>query len=164
MRLKPTLIHCLVVAAGLLCCSSVASAYYHWVYFSGDSAPFNPVPAKFDLTVPPDGHTINYFISDQGPGPLLPGDSFQALVSQIRLAADQWNGVASSNLKLAFGGFADAATQHSAPGIELVFDNNLTPGLLALTSITVPSNVSSVAGGASFVPILWSKMEFWKDL
>src|SRR5580700_1443070 len=136
MRINRTLLQLSAVALGLICWSPLASAYYHWVYFSGSSAPFTPVPAKFDLTVPPDGRTINYFISDQGPSALMSGDSYQALVSQIRLAAEQWNSVNSSTLKLAFGGLTDAATQQSTPGIEVVFEDDITPGLQALTKIT----------------------------
>ncbi|MBV9401725.1 MAG: matrixin family metalloprotease [Bryobacterales bacterium] len=144
--------------------SSLASAYYNWTYFAGHSAPFNPVHASFDLNALPNG-TVSYFISDQPPSPLMPGDSFQAVVSQIRAAADVWNQVPTSALRVAFGGISTiGATQQATPGIDIVFDDNLPPGLLAQTRPTVPSDLSFVANGAAFVPILRSRVQFRRDL
>ena len=88
----------------LLSLSSVSSAYYYWIYFPGRTGPFQPYPAKFDLSALPD-KTVSYFISDQPPGKLVDGDNYDALVSQIRLAAETWNGVATSDIRLRFGGF-----------------------------------------------------------
>ena len=99
--------------------------------------------AKFDLNALPDGHTVSYFISDQGPGPVMAGDSYQAIVSQIRLAAAAWNGVASSDLRLAFGGIASTATQQLSPGIDVVFDDNMPPGLLAQSLPTYRYNIEA---------------------
>ncbi len=60
----------LMLAASLAVASSVASGYAHWVFFSSRSAPFTPVPAMFNLTSLTN-NTVAYFISDQGPGPLI---------------------------------------------------------------------------------------------
>ncbi len=151
-------------AVSLIALPSVASAYYHWVFFPGSNGPYTPVPEKFDLRVLPDSHTISYFISDQGPEPLMPGDSFHAIVSQIQLAAGVWSGVASSDLRLAFGGISSAATQQSAPGIDVVFDDEMPPGLLAQSLPMTVQDVSFVANGAAFVPILRSRLQLRKDL
>jgi hypothetical protein len=153
----------MALAATLAAASSIASGYYNWVYFAGGSAPFTPVPARFDLNALPNS-TVSYFISDQTPSPLMPGDSFQAIVSQIRAAADVWNQVPTSVLRVAFGGISTiGATQQSTPGIDVVFDDNMPPGLLAQTRITVPADLSFVAN-APFVPIQRSRVQLRHDL
>src|SRR6516225_3062551 len=111
----------LALAACLAAASSIASGYSNWIFFSGRSAPFTPVPARFDLNALPN-NTVSYFVSDQTPAPLMPGDSFQAIVSQIRSAADVWNQVPTSVLRIAFGGISTiGATQQATPSIDVVF-------------------------------------------
>src|SRR5580658_709009 len=70
--------------------SPIASAYYYWIFFAGDSGPFTPIPARFNLTSLPN-QAIPYLISSQGPTVMMPGDNFNALISQIQLAANVWN-------------------------------------------------------------------------
>lgn len=153
------------MAASLAALSSVASGYYHWVYFANRAgSPFIPVMVKFDLSALPDNHTVSYFISDQGPGPLMPGDTFQAIVSQIRLAGEVWNGVGTSDLRVKFGGISSTITQSSTPGIDIVFDDNMPPGLLAQSKPMTVNDLSSVANGAAFVPIARSRLQLRKDL
>ena len=102
------------------------------------TGPFQPYPAKFDLSTLPD-KTVSYFISDQPPGKLVDGDNYDALVSQIRLAAETWNGVTTSDIRLRFGGFSTiGATPQATPGIDVVFDDNMPPGLLAQTMPSLP--------------------------
>ena len=154
----------LSLAAGLAVASSIASGYYQWTFFAGRSAPFNPVPAKFDLNALPN-NTVSFFISDQQPGPLMPGDSFTAVVSQLRAAADAWNQVPAASIRTAFGGISTIGTvPQAAPGIDVVFDDNLPPGLLAQTRPTVSDDLSPVAYGASFVKILRSRVQLRRDL
>jgi hypothetical protein len=148
----------LMLAAGLAAVSSVASGYAHWVFFSGRSAPFTPVPAIFNLGSLTN-NTVSYFISDQGLGPLMPGDTESNLVSQIQAAAAVWNTVPSSTIRVAFGGYAGIGLAQTAPqvtpGIDVVFDDgDVSPGLLAITHLTwLESDVNAVANGAPFVPI-----------
>src|ERR1051326_2045151 len=84
-----------VLAGLLLSLTSVSSAYYYWIFYPGN-ATSQRYPAKFDLSAMPD-KAISFFISDKGPGKLVDGDNYDALVSQIRLAAETWNGVATSD-------------------------------------------------------------------
>jgi hypothetical protein len=160
-----TAMRALVMAAAMTALSPFASAYYYWVYFATRTTPFVQVPARFDLNSL-QSQTITYLISDQGPSPLLPGDTFTAVISQIRAAADVWNSVRSSGIRLAFGGISSLSTPSSSPEIDIVFDDgDIPPGLLALTKPTVASNAGSlVAGGANFVPILRSRIMLHKDL
>ena len=152
-----------VLAALLLSLSSVSSAYYYWIYFPGRTGPFQAYPAKFDLTTLTD-KTVSYFISDQPPAKLVAGDNYDALVSQIRLAAETWNGVKSSDIRLRFGGFETfGATPEATPGIDVVFDDNMPPGLLAQTSHSFAA-VGDLTKGPGFVPILRSKLQLRSDL
>jgi hypothetical protein len=154
-----------VLATLLLSLSSVSSAYYYWIYFPGRTGPFQAYPAKFDLSALTD-KTVSYFISDKPPSKLVDGDNYDALVSQIRLAAETWNGVKSSDIRLRFGGFETfGATPQATPGIDVVFDDtDMPPGLLALTIPSVPTNVGDLTKGPGFVPILRSKMQLRSDL
>jgi len=154
-----------VMAALLISLCSVSSAYYYWTYFPGRTGPFHGYPAKFDLSALPD-KTVSYFISDQPPGKLVDGDNYDALVSQIRLAAETWNGVKTSDLRLHFGGFETVgATPQATPGVDVVFDdNNMPPGLLAQTILSTPKDVGDLTKGPGFVPILRSKLQLRSDL
>jgi Matrixin len=151
----------LSMAAAITALSSVASGYYHFVYFSGRTAPFNPINLRFDLT---NSNTVYYFISDQGPNVFVTGDSFTAVISELQLAAQAWNNIPSSQVKLAYGGLQDAVTQQSTPGIEVVFDdNNIATGILAQTKVTTYANVS-VNSFTPFLPILHSQIQLRKNL
>ena len=138
------------LVAALTVLTSIASAHYHWVYFANRSGSFFPVPVRFDLgnefALP--SKTVSYFISDQPPGPLVAGDSFTAIVSQIQAAANVWNNVSTSALRLQFGGIAPTATQQSSPGIDIVFDDNLPPGIIAQSMPTIPDDLSGIASQA----------------
>ncbi len=152
-----------MLAALTLSLSSLASAYYSWMYFPGRTGPFQPYPAKFDLNALPD-KTVSFFISDQAPGKLVDGDNYDALVSQIRLAAETWNGVATSEIRLRFGGFAAVGAAQATPGIDVVFDDDMPPGLLAQTKPSMPADVGDLTKGPGFVPILRSKLQLRSDL
>jgi len=154
-----------ILATLLLSLSSVSSAYYYWIYYPGRTGPFQAYPAKFDLSTLTD-KTVSYFISDQPPGKLMDGDNYDALVSQIRLAAETWNGVKTSDIRLRFGGFETfGGTRQATPGIDVVFDDtDMPPGLLARTIVSRPENVGDLTKGPGFVPILRSKLQFRGDL
>jgi Matrixin len=153
-----------VLAALIISLSSLASAHYSWIFFPGRTGPFQPYPARFDLNALPD-KTVSYFISDQPPGKLVDGDNYDALVSQIRLAAETWNGVATSDIRLRFGGFEIfGATLQSTPGIDVVFDDDMPPGILAQTKPSMPADLGDLTKGPGFVPILRSKLQLRSDL
>jgi hypothetical protein len=148
------------MAAMLTALSSIASGYYHFVYFASRSAPFNPVNLHFDLT---NSNTIYYFISDQGPNVFVKGDSFTAVISELQLAAQSWNNVPSSQVKLAYGGLESASTQQSTPGIDVVFTDDIPAGILAQTKLTTYANVSPYINN-SFLPILRSQIQLQQNL
>jgi predicted Zn-dependent protease len=154
----------LSLAAVLTALSSIASGYYHFVYFSSHNAPFNPINLHFDLTQLTN-NTVYYFISDSGPDVFVQGDSFTGVISELQLAAQSWNNIPSSQIKLAYGGLEDAATVQSTPGIDVVFsDNNIAPGILAQTKVTTYANVSFINNATPFLPILRSQIQLRKNL
>jgi hypothetical protein len=152
-----------ILAAMLLSLSSVSSAYYYWIFFPGNTGPFQGYPAKFDLSALRD-KTVSYFISDQPPSKLVDGDNYDALVSQIRLAAETWNGVATSDIRLRFGGFETIGTTPATPGIDVVFDDDMPPGILAQTKPSFPADLGDLTKGPGFVPILRSRLQLRSDL
>jgi hypothetical protein len=138
------------------------SAYYYYIYYNSRSSPYNPIPAKFDVNSLPN-KTVRFFISDQGPALLSPADSFTAIVSEVRSAAEVWNGVTSSDLRLAYGGLFTAGTTESAPGIDVAFSDDIPPGLLALGG---PEYFGSLTTGpnGSFIPITRSLLRLHSDM
>ena len=153
-----------VIGAALAVTSPLVSAYYYYTFFGSGTGPYAPLAAHFDLNAIKD-NTAQYFVSDQPPSPLMAGDSLTKIYSEIRQAAEVWNGVASSSLRLHFGGTRNMATPQTVPGIDVVFDDNIPPGIVAQTTLTFPSDLTFLsAKGTTFVPILRSKLQLRKDL
>jgi uncharacterized protein (TIGR03437 family) len=147
-----------LIAGSLAAAVTPSAAYYHYVHYLNSSSPYQVAFEKFDLTALPD-KTVTFFVSDSGPISYTPNDSFPSVLAQIRNAAEVWNSVASSDLRVAFGGLQIANTPQSVPAGEVVFDPELPPGVLALTGHTSPTNVLlAAADGSQFVPILESKI------
>jgi hypothetical protein len=153
-----------ILIAALATFSPLASAYYYWVFFPSNTGPYTPLMARYDLNALKDG-TVQFFISNQGPGPLMPGDNTIAMYSQIQQAAAVWNGVGSSSLRLRFGGIATVGLPQNTPGIDVVFDDDMPPGLLAQTKLTFPSDLGFLgAKGTALVPILRARVQLRRDL
>ncbi len=147
-----------LLALALVSLTGTASAYYYYMLFSGGVG----APVKFDF-----GMLVNkkvpFYISDQGPSPLYPGDSFQAVVSEIRAAAEVWNNVGTSELKLAYGGLYPAGRIDSAVSIDVDFSDDITPGVLALGGPESIAGRTTGAGGP-YVPITRSKLLVRRDM
>ncbi|HXJ42404.1 MAG TPA: matrixin family metalloprotease, partial [Bryobacteraceae bacterium] len=134
----------LLIALGAV--SVPASAYYHFIHYLNGAS----VPEKFDLSALPD-KTVTFFVSQNGPVSYSATDTFNSVVSQLRQATGVWNSVASSDLRVAFGGLENTATLQNTAGGDIVFED-LPPGLLGYggpTSLATP--VNNV--GVQFVPI-----------
>ena len=130
-----------LIAIGAALSSIPASAYYHFVYYlsSGNA------PAKFDLTALPN-NTVSFFVSEAGPASYGANDNFSSVIAQVRQATQVWNGVSTSNLRMAFGGFENANTQQNTPAADVLFED-LPPGLLGYGGPTVLSSPVTPAGG-----------------
>ena len=140
-----------------------ASAYYFYVSFNTSSGPYNPIVKKFNLNAL-NNNTVPYFISNQGPVNTVQGDSYQGIVSEIRAAADVWNSVSTSQIRLGYGGLFTAGTTETAPGIDVLFDDDIPPGIVALGGpMTTGGLVGYDANGNAFIPIVRSKLVLHGD-
>lgn len=155
-------------------CLGLASAapvfgYTHFLHYSSTGA---PIPERFNLQQIAN-KTVFFFVSDAGPGAYAPNDSFPSVVNQIRQATQVWNGVSTSDLRVAFGGLYTVGTPDNSPGGYVVFED-LPPGVLAYSGPTTcedttPNGSPSCQSQApadtdSFVPILQSTMHLSNDL
>ncbi|MBI4910073.1 MAG: matrixin family metalloprotease [Acidobacteria bacterium] len=150
-----------LMSAGALLSPS-ASAYYHYVHYLTRTAPYAAVAEKYDLAALPN-KTLNFFLSDQAPTAFAPGDSYGAVISELRLAAKVWDDVESSDLRLSFGGVTAPGTAPSGLGIDVVFTDDLGPGIVALGGVTSRGDVQNV-GSSAFVPITRSTVMFRRNL
>lgn len=151
----------LLAAASIF--TSTASAYYYYVHFAGRSGPFTPILEKFDLTAL-NNKTVLFQVSDQGPSAVVPGDSFPAIVSEIRAAASVWNDVATSDIRLAYGGLYTTGATQNAPVIDIDFSDDVPPGLLAFSGPEVRGSLSTGPNGQTFVPVQRARMLLRRDL
>ncbi|MBK5290067.1 MAG: matrixin family metalloprotease [Acidobacteriia bacterium] len=147
--------------AAWLLVAGAANAYYFFVHYNTRTGPFQAIPEKFDLTSLYE-KTVPVLISDQGPASFHENDSYASLVSQIRLAARNWNEVPTSDLRLRLGGLFTPGAVHGKPVIEVVFED-LPPGLVAQGGPTLRADLTSGAGGP-FVPILRSTISLPLDM
>ncbi len=121
--------------------ANTSSAYYYYTYFNSTASPYTPIVARFDLNTLTN-NTVPFFVSSTGPSKMYPGDTLAALVSQMNAAAEVWNNVGTSSIRLAYGGFYNPGTTESAPGIQIEFSDDIPPGLLALSIPTVVGGFS----------------------
>lgn len=148
-------------AALILALAAGAQAYYHFVHFTSRQGPYTPIPEKFDLRALLN-KTVYFIISETGPAAAAPGDSLAAITSQLRLAAKAWNDVPTSDLRIAFGGYAQPGAFQGSPVVEVVFDE-VPPGLVAAGGVTSRGTLSSGDAGP-FVPIQRSTVILRRDL
>jgi hypothetical protein len=157
-----------LIAVALMAITPTASAYYHFTRYLTISSPYETVIDRFDLSVLPGG-AVPYLISEAGPEKLADGDSYPAVVSQIRAAAQVWGGVPTSNLRVAFGGLFVPDSAMNTPRIEVVFSGayngvELPPGVVAMGGPVVRGDIVKDASGLQFTPILRSLLVLPRDL
>lgn len=145
--------------ATMLLFATTGWAYYFYVHYGSRSAAFSPAFEKWDLTAL-QNNAVLFYISDAGPSAMAPGDTFQAIVSEVRAAAMEWNKVPTSALKLAYGGLFTSGAGRIHSGITVDFSSDLPPGVIALggpVTYTSPSN-------GQFVPIQRAIVRVQSDL
>jgi uncharacterized protein (TIGR03437 family) len=140
----------LLTIIGLAWTASTAGAYYHFIHYTGRSAPYNPIQEKFDLNALPN-KTVTFFLSDTALT-LISRNDLPSAIGAMREAARAWNGVDTSDLRVAFGGLASASTPQNTPGVDIVFDE-MDPLTLGLTSTNAARNSIVFGPTGSFVPI-----------
>lgn len=143
-----------ILAVLIIVSAAVSHGYYHFNQYESRDGRMVPIPRKFDLATLPN-KTVSYFITGQ-PAQMAENDSFTAFVSQIQLAARQWNDVDTSELRLQFGGFTNQTDGQSTPGIDILFAE-IPPGVVAYGGPTQPSPMVISADG-QFFPITRSQV------
>ena len=143
----------ILIGIAALLAAGPAQAYYQYVHYLTRGAPYTPVYEKFDLSILTN-KTVTFLVNDGGPTAFAPGDDFSSVLSQIQQAAAVWNGVASSDLRVAFGGVEAASQPANTPGGDVIFAE-LPPGLLGMGAPTVAVPITpKTVNGTSFVPIV----------
>jgi uncharacterized protein (TIGR03437 family) len=152
VRNRRAIVRSLAVAAAVFLLVAPSQAYYHYVHFLTGKAPYTPVPEAFDLTKL-QNNTITFFVSSDGPSTYGPNDSWGSVLSEVKQAAAAWNSVASSDLRVTFGGVETYSTTPTSttPAGDVVF-SELPPGLLGLGTPVLPQN-ATVAPNGKFFPI-----------
>jgi hypothetical protein len=144
----------------LLAAATAVHGYYHFLQYANRDGRQVALPMRFAVERLA-AKTVPYFIDRRGPDQFATGDSFPALVSQIQLAASQWNAVETSDLRVQFGGFAQGRDENGgSPGIDIVFEE-IPPGLIAIAGPTVTTEAQP---GQSFIAIERSVLVLPKDL
>ncbi len=139
-----------------------ASAYYHFIHYTSKTAPYNPVPEKFDLTALPQ-NTVTVFVSSKGPTKLTSIDGLPSILTQVEQAALAWDNIPTSAIRVAFGGLFVDGTPDATPSTEVVFDDEIPPGLLAYT-VPVASSTMVTGSNGSFFPITQAIIHWNYDL
>jgi uncharacterized protein (TIGR03437 family) len=117
---------CAVMAAFLI--ASPAEAYYHYVHFNRNALG-GPIQEKFDFSALGPSKTVTFFVNDQGPAVLAPGDSFGSVLGEVKQALAAWDSISTSDLRVAFGGLETTGQTSNTPGGDVIFQD-LPPGLL----------------------------------
>ena len=160
-RIAGFLVRTLAIALISVILTGSASAYYFYVYYPSRTGPFTPIYKKWDLGSL-FNKTIYIYVSDQGATTYAPGDSLPAVVSEIRAAAQVWNNVPTSDIRLAYGGLYTSGTPEFSPGIDVDFNDDIPPGLIAATSLDAGPVVSGPNG--QFVAATHAHILLHRDL
>ncbi len=161
---RPWLVRLAVLVFACLLMNANGWGYYFYVLYNTSTGPFNqPIVEKFNLNSLVN-NTVPFFISDTGPAVLVPGDSFQAIIGEIRAAAAVWSNVSTSQLQLGYGGlFTVGSASESSPGIDIEFSDEIPPGLVAYTVHEVTGNLA-YGSDSLIVPIIRSRIYLPNDL
>jgi uncharacterized protein (TIGR03437 family) len=152
-----------LLAGALVAAVTPSAAYYHYVHYLNSASPYQVAFERFDLTALPD-QTVTFFVSTSGPTSYTTNDSFPSLLEQIRNATKVWNAVASSGLRVAFGGLQAAGTNQTVPTGQVIFTNQMPPGVLAYATLSVSTTAATSPDGTQFVPITGSTITLNSNL
>ncbi|MBI1791455.1 MAG: matrixin family metalloprotease [Acidobacteria bacterium] len=150
-----------ILALGVALTASTAGAYYHFVHYTSRFFPFGPVPERFDLNTLP-SKTVTVLVSDAAASQLAPNENFSSLLNTVREATRVWNGVPSSDLRVAFGGLVSAGTPQATAGIDIVFEE-MDPLTLGFGGPSVRGSLVTGLNGP-FMPIQRSLVRLNRDL
>lgn len=159
---RRTVTRLLALGVGMVALSASASAYYYYLYFANGIK--NPgAPLHYDLNTLPN-NKLSFYISGTGPSAQVAGDSFQALVSEVRAAADVWNSVSTSAIRLSYGGLFTLGRIDNSPSVDVEFSDNVPPGLLAIGAPESFATSPSSGPNGPFIPITRSLLLLPRDM
>ncbi len=170
MKGRRSLVRIVLAAMALVAASGNLSAYYYYLHLR-TGAP--PAPEKWDVNSLTN-QTVRFFVAapstesiTQNGAPvtvlvptLYTGDSYPAVLSNIRTAADVWNNVTTSGLRLAYAGLFTPGAGQTNAAISVEFSDDIPPGLLALSGRTT----STASADGSFYPISGAQMLLPRDM
>jgi uncharacterized protein (TIGR03437 family) len=147
----------LLAAALALLLAPAALPYYHFVRFLSRSGPFQAIFDRFDVNSLPD-RTIPFVVTDAASARLVLAsrDSYNSVLSQIRAAAQVWNGVPSADVRVGFAGVLTPGTAMTTPAIEVLFDE-LPDGVIGMGGPVVRGDTAQGPNGL-FTPIVRSQV------
>ncbi|MCZ2155827.1 MAG: matrixin family metalloprotease [Bryobacterales bacterium] len=135
---------------GLFAAIAPLPAYYHFLHVREQNGALSAIPERFDLRALPDG-AVPLIVSRPAEPELADGDTWDAVISEVKLAASKWSSVPYSRLRLRYAGEVAEAPPAGTPYVEVVFEE-LPPGVIAMGGpVTVEARSSDEAG--EFVPI-----------
>ncbi len=164
-----------VLLLALLTVSAQSAWPYHsFGRYNTAATPNTYITVHYDLAKLPNS-TITFYLS-QRPLALAPGDSVEALMSQISAAVAVWSNVSTSRLRVNFAGFTSLSGDAvpTNPFGVVRFSSSIPPGAAAVgsprftippgtpeflpivqSSVLLPVDMSRTnTSGSSFVPIL----------
>ena len=150
----------LSLGLGLLLAWS-ASGYTYFLQYSSSTAPFGQFPAEFDLSVLP-GEKVGIYVAETSADNLSAREPLPAMLNIIRDAAEVWNGVSTSRLRVAYSGMLSLPANSRIPAVEVYFEE-MDPLTLGLTSVT-PGDGLVLGASGTFRPIAKSVVRLNRDL
>ncbi|MGH9785364.1 MAG: IPT/TIG domain-containing protein, partial [Terriglobia bacterium] len=157
-----TIGRCALLTVGLLSLvGASALAYYPMGRYNTAVSPNVLIPARYDVTALPNS-TITFYLTTQRPQTLAPGDSVEAIISELAAAAAVWNSVSSSALRVGFGGYTKVSGARPLvnPIGVIGFSDSIPPGAAAVggTVFRIPS------GTPAFLPVVASFVDMPLDM
>ena len=143
----------MLAALGCLLVLSPLPAYYHFLHLRHDGDVIRSIPERFDLRTLPDS-SVPFVVSKIVEPEFAEGDTWESLLSEVRLAARQWSGVPHSSLRLRDAGEVAGEPAPGTPYVHVMFDE-LAPGVIAMAG-PVSRETPTVDQNGEFVPILRS--------
>ncbi|OFW28418.1 MAG: hypothetical protein A3J28_01045 [Acidobacteria bacterium RIFCSPLOWO2_12_FULL_60_22] len=139
--------------------ASAGWTYHPFGRYNTAVTPNTLIPARYDVSKLPNA-TISFYLTNQKPQALAPGDSVEALMSEIATAASTWNSVATSSLRVNFGGYTKQGAVIANPMGTVTFSSSIPPGAAAVGGpiFRVPS------GTPEFLPIELSRIQLPTDM
>lgn len=105
-------------------------AYYPFLHLRSEDGQLVAIPERFDLQAQPGG-AVPVVVSRAVEVELNEGEVWESVVSEVRLAAEQWSKAPGSSLRLRYAGETAPDEAVRTAHIQVLFDE-LAPGVIAM--------------------------------